>query len=134
MYYALLIGSEPIYDLDESGKPIISYVDDDGNTYYQESGEYKNVYTAPIGFDGNIATSGGESEAVPFGLNLGDYSAVLVADKGMLPITETSLIWHNTKPVVRENGGADETSADYKVVKISPSLNEMKYALDRLVK
>lgn len=134
LYYALLIGTEPVYALDKSGNPIVLYVDEDGNEIYQETGEYKNIYTAPIGFGGNIALSGGESEAVAYGLSTADYSAILVVEKGLLPITETSLIWHDTAPVVRTNGYADESSADYKVAKRIPSLNEMKYALDRLVK
>lgn len=134
MHYAVLIGTEPIYVLDDEGNPVIAYVDDDGNVYYQETGNYRNIYSAPVSFDGNIATTGGESESVPFGLNTGDYSAVLVVEKGILPISESSLIWHETIPEVDSNGYAKEASADYRVAKKAPSLNEMKYVLDKLVK
>lgn len=126
MYYALqstdLI---PIYDYHE---------DSEGNKYPIETGEYKYPYLNPVSFKGNIAMSGGESEAAEFGINISDYNAVLVMNKGELPITETSLIWFETKPIYGDDGYVDEHSADYTVVKISPSLNSDKYILKRVVK
>lgn len=134
MYYALLIGQVPIYEYDENGNKIVEYVDDDGNIYYRETGEYKNAYTEPIEFYGNIAMSGGESQSVDFGVNLADYSAILVVDKQTLPISETSLIWHKTEPTVGVDGYADQHTADYTVVKLSPSLNVDRYVLQKVVK
>lgn len=108
------------------------YIDEDGNRY--PTGEPKNIYSDPIEFDGNIAMSGGEAEAQEFGLNLADYEAVLVVGKNTLPITETSLIWHVTEPTKGIDGNTDEYSADYRIVKISPSLNFDKYVLRKVVK
>jgi hypothetical protein len=108
------------------------YIDEDGNRY--PTGEPKNIYSDPIEFDGNIAMSGGEAEAQEFGLNLADYEAVLVVGKNTLPITETSLIWHVTAPTKGIDGNTDEYSADYRIVKISPSLNFDKYVLRKVVK
>lgn len=108
------------------------YVDEDGNRY--PTGEPKNIYSEPIEFKGNIAMSGGEAEAQEFGLNLADYEAVLVVGKNTLPITETSLIWHVTEPTKGIDGNTDEYSADYRIVKISPSLNFDKYVLRKVVK
>ena len=108
------------------------YIDEDGNRY--PTGEPKNIYSEPIEFEGNIAMSGGEAEAQEFGLNLADYEAVLVVGKNTLPITETSLIWHVTAPTKGIDGNTDEYSADYRIVKISPSLNFDKYVLRKVVK
>lgn len=108
------------------------YVDEDGNRY--PTGEPKNIYSEPVEFKGNIAMSGGESEAVEFGLDLSQYEAVLIVGKNTLPITESSLIWHATEPTKDNEGNTDEYSADYRIVKISPSLNFDKYVLKKVVK
>ena len=55
------------------------------------------ILPSAVSFFGNIAMSGGEAEAVEFGLNVGDYEAVLLVDKNSLPIDETSLIWQNPR-------------------------------------
>ena len=125
MYYALYGKEVPIYDY---------YIDSEGNEIPLETGETKIVYENPVEFLGNISLSGGESEAVEFGLNLADYEAVLVVAKNTLPINETSRIWHNTEPTYNEDGTVNESSADYKVVKVSPSLNVDKFVLKKIVK
>lgn len=125
MYYSLQIGEVPDYEY---------YTDSDGNKIPLETGEYKIGYGEPVEFFGNIAMSGGESEAVEFGLDMSQYSAVLIVDKGLLPIDETSRIWHTTEPVMNDDGTVDEFTADYTVVKLSPSLNVDKYVLKKVVK
>lgn len=133
MHYALQDTEIPVYERDEDGN-IIYYEDSEGNKIPLETGETKIGYGKPVKFWGNISMSGGESEAVEYGLDLSQYSAVLVTAKGVLPINESSRIWHTTAPVVDENGYADEFSADYVVVKLSPSLNVDKYVLKAVVK
>jgi hypothetical protein len=54
--------------------------------------------------------------------------------KNTLPITETSLIWHDTEPTKDIGGYADGVSADYRIVKVSSSLNFDKYVLKKVVK
>lgn len=125
MYYALYGKEVPIYDY---------YTDSEGNKIPLDTGETKITYENPVDFFGNIALSGGESEAVEFGLNLADYEAVLVMTKNTLPIDETSRIWHNTEPTYNEDGTVNELSADYTVVKVSPSLNVDKFVLKKVVK
>lgn len=134
MHYSLYNGSEPGYVLDENGDKIISYIDEEGNIYYEETGEMQSVYATPVEFFGNITMSGGESDAVEYGIDLSQYSAVLVTEKGSIPVTETSIIWFETEPITNESGNADEHSADYKIVKVSPSLNYDKYILQKNVK
>lgn len=126
MWYALQ-GKDtvPVYEY---------YTGEDGVKYPVETGEYRTPYLTPVPFEGNIATSGGNSENAPYGLDLSDYEAILVLGKDSLPITETSLIWQNTEPQYNEDGTVDEHSADYKVVKKSPSLNVWAFALKQVVK
>jgi len=125
LYYANQDKIVPIYE---------EYTDDDGNTYPLDTGETKLVYGEPIKFKGNIAMSGGETEAQEFGLDISSYEAILIVPKNTLPITETSLIWHNTEPKYNADGTVDGDSADYTVVKVSPSLNFDKYVLKKVVK
>lgn len=127
LWYALQSKERvPVYDY---------YVGEDGTEYPVETGEYKVPYLAPVPFEGNIATTGGgDAKDAPYGLDLSDYEAILVLDKDSIPITETSLVWQNTEPQYNKDGTVDEHSADYKVVKRSPSLNSLAFALKRVVK
>lgn len=133
LYYALLDNVVPIYETDDDGN-IIYYEDEEGNKIPLETGDTKIIYSKPIEFYGNIAMSGGEVETQEFGLNLADYEAILVLGKNTLPLTETSLIWQNTKPKFNQDETLDENSADYKIVKINSSNNYDKYVLSRVVK
>ena len=80
--------------------------------------------------------SGGEAEAQEFGLSISDYNAVIASGKNELPLVLGALIWHNSEVVFEdvENTKPDETSADYRVIKVSESLNEVKYILKAIVK
>jgi len=133
MYYANQDSVVPIYERDEYGN-IIYYEDEEGNSYPLESGDTKLVYGEPIEFFGNLSMSGGESEAVEFGLDLSQYSAVVVLPKNYINVTETSLIWADTEPTKDSDGNTDEYSADYRIVKISKSLNFDKLVLQKVVK
>ena len=127
MYYALQNPERvPVYDG--------YYEDEEGNRYPLETGEFKTVYFQPVPFKGNITMSGGESDNQEFGVDLSDYNAVLLMDKDELPITETSLIWFENEPEYDEDGIVKEYSADYSVVKISPSINQVRYVLKKVVK
>lgn len=134
LHYSLFLKERPEYALDEFGNKIIEYVDEEGNEYYRETGETERVYSLPVEFLGNISMSGGEAEAMEFGLNTADYEAVLIVDKGLLPIDESSLIWFESEPVINDNGLVDYVTADYSIIKISPSLNVDKYVLKKTIK
>lgn len=118
-----------------------TYYDDEGNAYEYDTGETELVYGEPIEFKGNIAMSGGEAEAVEFGISTSDYEAVLLLSKGekdkegnVIALKETSLVWFETEPQKDEKGYTDEFSADYRVIKPSPSLNTVRYVLKKVVK
>lgn len=135
LYYANQIGTNPIYKLDEDGN-VQYYVDSDGNKYPLETGEYEAVYGPAIEIEGNIAMSGGESRIAEYGVDVSDYDAILILDKNTAVLSETSCIWHESEVVYIGStyDNADAKSADYRVKKLSPSLNQDKYILERIVK
>lgn len=137
MYYALLVGEAPIYALDDNGNKIVEWTDSQGNPHYRETGSTELLYSAPVEFHGNIAMSGSDVNRVEFGISEAKYEAILAMTKGEIPITETSLIWFQTTPTTKtidEKTYAVESTADYRVLKVSPSLNEDRYILDKVVK
>ena len=134
MKYSLQDGRVPIYERDENGD--IVYIEVDGEKIPVETGEYETGYSPPVDFMGNISMSGGEAEAKEFGMDIGDFDAVIILEKDAIPITETSIIWH-TSPVKykdEQNTILDSKSADYAVKRVSPSLNFTKVLLQRIVK
>ena len=134
MKYSLQDGRVPIYERDENGD--IVYIEVDGQKIPVETGEYETGYSAPVDFMGNISMSGGEAEAKEFGMDIGDFDAVIVLEKDAVPITETSIIWHTShvKYKDEQNTIVDSKSADYAVKRVSPSLNFTKVLLQRIVK
>lgn len=147
MKYALQIGEVPIYNRDENGEiiyehyedsdgNIIYYEDENGNKIPSETGEYEVGYSGVVEFFGNIAMSGGEAEAVEYGIDVSAYDATLIMEKGVLPIDETSLIWFESEVGYTDGSmtHADGHTADYKVLAVKPSLNFVKYILGRIVK
>ena len=101
-----------------------------------ETGEYETGYSSAVDLMGNISMSGGEAEAKEFGMDIGDFDAVIVLEKDAVPLTETAIIWH-ASPVKykdEQNTIVDSKSADYAVKRVSPSLNFTKVLLQRIVK
>ena len=127
--YALYKGKENIPLLDDNGDIVY---DDDGEPVM--TGSQRPLYEKPVAFYANIAFAGGEAEAEAFGVALGDYDSRIMLSKGEIPITETSLIFKDSKPVFRTDGSLDDKSADYRVIKVQPSLNYTAYLLKRIEK
>lgn len=148
MHYALLLGDAPTYVLDEDGNPEVDYVDDDGIVHYLETGESKPTYSSPEKFFASISMSGSEAEAKEYGLSIADYEAVLAYDRSAFPFKEGDLIWHESEVQCQyaEEVEIDldgnkvitnapiEVSADYRVLKISNSLNQTKAILKAINK
>lgn len=126
--YANITGDVPIYT---------EYTEVDGTVIKLETGDYEIGYSEPISFLGNIAmSSSGEAEPQEFGLSLADYNAVIVMPKDAIPITEGSLIWHKSDVGYKysDETQTDPKTADYEVIKVSESLNGVKYVLKAIVK
>ena len=147
MKYALLIGTVPVYNRDENGEIIYEYYEDsDGNKIYyldkegnripSETGESETRYSIPVEFAASISMSGGEAEAVEYGIDVSGYDATVITERGDLPITETSLVWYESEVGYTDASetAPDPFTADYKVIAVKPSLNFTKYLLGRVVK
>lgn len=135
MKYALQNAEIPIYQTDEDGN-IIYYEDSEGNKIPLETGETEIGYSEPVDFMSSLAMSGGEAEAQEYGLSVSDYNATLLCQKGACPIVEGSLIWTKSEVGYKDTNNEiiDPVSADYKVIKVSESLNFVKYVLKAIVK
>lgn len=160
--YAYQIGEVEEYETDEQGniKYVIKYVDGSGNIYYETdingnpipvtTGEKKVIYCVPVDFFANISEqTGGDSQALPNGISTQDYEATILVQKGAFPIKEGSLIW-KSEPEYEYNGEevtitlddgttitqkiVKETSADYRIIKLSESLNMTLYILKAMNK
>lgn len=138
LYYALLVGTTPEYQLDDQGNKIVDYTDPQtGEVYYVETGVDIPLYSEAVSFNGNISFGGSDVTRLEYGIADDKYEAVLVVNKGLLPITETSLLWYQTTPTTKtidEKKYAEDSTADYKVLKIIPSLNNDRYILAKVVK
>lgn len=138
MKYALRIGESKIYQRDENGD-IAYYIDNEGNQIPLETGESQTEYSDPKEFSANIAMSGGEAEAVEYGLSTSDFEAVMLYPNGTVPLKEGALVWFKSPVQYRYDGKETEVetpngdkimtavplpvSVDYTVIKVDESLN-----------
>ena len=129
MYYAVFNDKSPVYKTDESGNVIYKTI---GGVSIPVLLEYKAGYSAPIEFKADIQNSGGEAEANAYGVGVADYDAVLYCMKGDYPFTETTLVWYQNEPTFNEDGTVDEKSADYRIARVPPGLNQTTYLLKRI--
>lgn len=127
--YALYRGREAIPVTDDDNEIVYG---DDGEP--RKSGSYRGSYGRPTEFFANIAFAGGEAEAVAYGVSVDAYDSKIVLMRDELPLTETSLIFQNSKPKYRKDGSLDEKSADFRVIRKAPSLNYTVYLLKRIEK
>ena len=141
--YALQIAEIPEFEY---------YEDEDGNKYpvgIIPNGKTEVVYGEPQNFFASISQSGGEAEAVEYGLSTESFEAVLILEKGSVPLKEGALIWYTSEPTFEHievdmevdgksitlNGDyPQKTSSDFQVVKVSNSLNFMKVILTAINK
>ena len=129
MWYSLLGEPKPIYATDDSGNVIYDIMPD-GEQVPREIGK-TNGYEEPVEFYANIKWTGGRTEDMAYGLDLSNYAAIISAPMGKFPIKESTLIWYQNEPITT-NGVVDDKSADYKVVRVPPVLDEMLYLCEGL--
>lgn len=149
MFFTQFLATGMRYDTDEEWNPMY-YETDEGERIYTETSESMAYYSEPQEMKANIAESGGEAEAMEYGLSVADYEAVLVYECGKYPLREGSYIWladtevgyeYNGKEVPVEIEGEktmiktpDVSTADYIVLKTPKSLNFQKAILKAVVK
>lgn len=112
IYYALYEDKTPIED-----------------EYGNETGEYTLVYSEPKEFMLNVSSARGESYTRHFG-DYVDYDKVMVTTDLSVPITETSLLWIDTLPVIED--GENAIPHDYIVKKVARSLNSISYVISKV--
>lgn len=149
MYYANYREDEPVYAKDIDGNILTTSIDGEEVPVIDS---YESGYSLPIKFAANISFNSGETVMAEYGLNVGDYNAVISATKGELPFDERTLIWlkepQYERGTIEDDQGnnlidSDEDdieyiktvieSADYRVVAIKTSLNEERYILKKRV-
>ena len=91
-------------------------------------------YSKPIEFKASLSVGQSDSDDSPFGKDI-SYDRIISTVNKSLPITETSLIWYETKPILLEDGSADPSSADYKVAAMPlDGLDGIRIAIKRIAK
>lgn len=101
----------------------------DGNGH--KTGEYEIVFSKPVAMKGNISSARGKTVTRQFGEDV-SYDRVIVLDNPMCPINEHSILWIDTKPVLKKDGSTD-TPHDYVVTKVAPSINSTAIAVSKVV-
>lgn len=129
LHYSIYSEQITIYEKDSDGN---IYGEIDGELYPRIIAE-KAVYSEPTEFYANISAANGSSDSEVFGVSL-NYTKTISTTDMSLPISETSLIWFETEPVIKDDGTVDESSADYAVVAVARSLNNVVYAIKKRAK
>lgn len=130
LYFATYSEQITIYQRDSDGN--IIYDEIDGDLYPRIIAE-RAGYGEPKEFYANISAAKGTSDSEVFGVSL-DYTKTISTSDMTLPLSETSLIWFETEPRYNSDGSVDESSADYSVVRVAKSLNNIAYAIKALPK
>lgn len=130
LWYSTYADQITIYERDENGE--IIYDEIDGESFPRIIAE-KAGYNNPVSFYANISAAKGTSDSEVFGVSL-DYTKTISTCDMTLPISETSLLWFETEPRYNADGTVDSSSADYAVVAVARSLNNVVYAIKKLAK
>lgn len=129
-YYSTYDGQITEYYRDSYGN--IIYDEIDGDLIPRIKNE-RAGYNNPVSFYANISAGKGTSQEEVFGVSL-DYTKTISTTDMSLPLDEKSLVWFETEPVYNSDGTVNEASADYSVVGIAKSLNNVVYALKKRAK
>jgi hypothetical protein len=120
IFYALYLGKVPVLDSDG-----------------YETGDFKNGYANPVSIKIRVSPNKGESNSQAFGLSLDYDRTMTTTDK--LPITEFSIIWIDSSPLLEADGSLslnelDEpiTPHEYTVVRVAKDLNVAQYAIKKV--
>lgn len=130
MYYALFDNNLTEYARDPEGNIIYTEI---GGVQVPVKAGVKPGYSKAVWFKANIGVNSGETKEAEYGLNVSDYDAIISAEKGKLPLTEQTLIWHESEVGYDLEGHVIPETADYRVVAIKTSLNEERFILKKRV-
>ena len=113
MFYALLIGKEPVYELDDNGNIVYTIVH--GEMIPKKTGEKRDKYGTPIQFYNSISGQLSENELQAFG-TLNTASAKMTYKRAQYPFKTGTLIWKQSEVKYLPDGSIDPTSADFRVM------------------
>lgn len=99
--------------------------------YGNKTGEYSVTYDNPIMCLGNVSAAKGEMQSRQFGESE-VYDRVIVLDDPNTLITEHSILWVDSLPII-EADGSTETPHDYVVKKVARSLNNVSIAISKVI-
>ncbi len=129
--YALFNGSQEITKSGEQEtwtNPITGEVYNLDNT----TGDSKPIYGEVVEITANISLGNNKDEFEAYGFSQSDYNGTIAASRNEFPINVGTLIWYESE-VKYKQSEIDPKSADYYVVGIIPSLNEVKYLIKGVV-
>lgn len=163
LMYSNLGEARPLYVVEDGH---VKMTEVDGEEVPVMAGYSNAIYEEPVPFIANIIPVGSESYArgnvaVPnaYGIDISAYDALILTKTHEFPITETSIIWHRSKPKYRTLDGGllldtdgvtiqdsetgelilacdttviDENSADYIVKRVATSMNVTLILLRRV--
>jgi hypothetical protein len=95
-------------------------IDEWGNS----TGQYELTYSNPVKAEWNVNTVDSDYEVEMFGVDAVD-TIVMVVRNGDLPLTETSILWYDVTPNIKQDGTTD-TPHNYRIIGIRKSLNFAK--------
>lgn len=96
----------------------------------QYTGDYKVVYENPVKIEANISPAKNVTHYALFGVDVA-YDKTLTLCDTSLPITENTVLWINTQPVIDENGKTD-TPFDHTIEKIAKWKNSLVLAVQEV--
>lgn len=96
------------------------------------TGDYKQIYGEVTTTYVNIALGNNRDEYEAYGFSQADYNGTIAVAKGELNLNEGSLIWFQSE-VGYKDGEVDPKSADYTVIGIIPTINEIKYLIKGVI-
>lgn len=132
--YAIFTGSQEIETSGEAGtwtNPITGQVYNLDNTTGDSKPTYGEVTTDYV----NISLGNNRDDFEPFGFSNGDYNGTIAATRGEFDFTIGTLIWFGSEVeyVDDEQTEVNPKSADYTVIGIIPTINEVKYLLKGVI-
>ena len=111
VWYALCLGEEEI-------------LDDAGN----RTGEYDVKYSTPVMAWMVLSANRGSAAREAFGIST-NYSRTMTTGDMDCPIAEDSVLWIGTDPTIEVEGVTVKVPHNFVVVRVSPSLNYISYAI-----
>lgn len=131
MKYSVFLGTQDIVTPGES-ETWTNPLTGETVTLDNTTGDSKPSYSEATTFYANIALGQNRDEYEAYGFSNGDYSGVISAIREEFPINVGSLIWFESE-VAYIDDEIDPKSADYTVIGIVPTINEVKYLIKGVV-